>query len=145
MAWFDPPLHRPGNQRCPNCGQPQRWTVALALHDEWACRACNSPLTLDPRRKEAARAVLIAAACAAGAALAIFTDWGKISILFAAPIFILLLMPMWYWAASVRLKSTDAEEEQRRSEGPARRQQGEQSQVSSVNIIRRDELDTVPW
>jgi len=25
MAWFDPPLHKPGNRRCPNCGNPVWW------------------------------------------------------------------------------------------------------------------------
>jgi ribosomal protein S27AE len=25
MAWFDPPLHKPGNKKCPSCGNPVWW------------------------------------------------------------------------------------------------------------------------
>jgi len=25
MAWFDPPLHKPGNKKCPSCGNPVGW------------------------------------------------------------------------------------------------------------------------
>jgi hypothetical protein len=52
MAWFDPPLYKPGNHKCPNCGQPQGWNCYFQSRrwgplGSWHCSKCQSALVLD--------------------------------------------------------------------------------------------------
>ena len=52
MAWFDPPLYKPGNHKCPNCGHPQGWNCYFQSRrwgplGSWRCSKCQSALRLD--------------------------------------------------------------------------------------------------
>ena len=60
MALFDPPLYKPGNMKCPNCGHPEGWRYFwgrgrvfrwLGLWREWRCSKCQSVLLYDSRRR----------------------------------------------------------------------------------------------
>ena len=47
MAWFDPPLYKPGNRRCPNCANPVRRESMGYLWSTRYCTQCGSTLRHD--------------------------------------------------------------------------------------------------
>lgn len=57
MAWFDPPLYKPGNLRCPECGKHQGWYRAFGpwvwegYHHDWKCAGCQTSLKYDLGRR----------------------------------------------------------------------------------------------
>jgi len=59
MALFDPPLYRPGNKKCPNCGSPVKRESMGPLWSTRYCTQCGSALRHDIGRF-AAGLVLIA-------------------------------------------------------------------------------------
>lgn len=53
MAWFDPPLSRKGNRRCPKCGAGQGLYLFLNSRNcwgSWECPECGYRLGLNARR-----------------------------------------------------------------------------------------------
>jgi uncharacterized protein (DUF983 family) len=47
MAWFDPPLYKPGNKRCPSCGNPVWWASLWSLWNgssTYLCSRCGADL-----------------------------------------------------------------------------------------------------
>lgn len=51
MAWYDPPLYKPGNKRCPRCGKYQwRPLLGAGLWARWNCPMCHTVLALDRLR-----------------------------------------------------------------------------------------------
>ena len=57
MAWFDPPLYKPGNLTCPNCGKHQGWYRAFGpwvwegFDYRWECAGCQTVLNYDLSRR----------------------------------------------------------------------------------------------
>ena len=52
MAWFNPPLYKHGNRKCPNCGHAVRWALHLfGTGGDWDCPKCHAGLGWDNARK----------------------------------------------------------------------------------------------
>ena len=48
MAWFNPPLYKHGNKKCPNCGERVAWLrLWVWSWGQWNCRSCRSILAKD--------------------------------------------------------------------------------------------------
>lgn len=55
MAWFDPPLYKPRNKKCPNCGKGQWWHLFTGpFWSNWQCTNCQSILGFDHGRQQLA-------------------------------------------------------------------------------------------
>jgi uncharacterized protein (DUF983 family) len=50
MAWFDPPLHKPGNKKCPSCGNSVRRESMGYLWSTRYCTQCGAALRHDLAR-----------------------------------------------------------------------------------------------
>lgn len=53
MAWSDPPIHKPGNKKCPKCGSGQGLYLFLNMRNPWStweCCECGYRLGIDARR-----------------------------------------------------------------------------------------------
>lgn len=102
MAWFDPPLYKPGNRKCPKCGQPQGWGLFQSRLAQ-VCPRCQSALTLDFRRL-AVLPILLIVFVIADIAVVLLVD----SILSMVIGLLALLVASWFapaWLASWKLKS----------------------------------------
>lgn len=103
MAWFDPPLYKPGNRRCPKCGQPQAWKLLRASMVR-TCSKCQSVLIPDYRRL-AALPIPLTATIIASIAVAVLVDselWRLVGLL-------ALLVAPWlclWWLLSWRIRAT---------------------------------------
>ena len=78
MAWFNPPLYKFGNKKCPTCGNPVKWKRLFftSVWAEWRCPKCQSALGRDLGRRVVG-VILI------GIVLAVATTFGN------------LLEPLW--------------------------------------------------
>lgn len=112
MAWFNPPLHKPGNKRCPKCGKTQwgRWPWNGLFSLEWQCPKCMSSLKADVGRHwlgSLCRVIVIIA----------FLSWSLVfTVLREGPGWLVIpaLMATWaaiflvsLWIDSYELKSTE--------------------------------------
>ena len=119
MAWFNPPLCKPGNKRCPSCGQTQ-WDHVLNnwFYSKWHCSRCQSVLRLDVRRK-----LMGSLACAAGYSAILFPillmrPLAPAWTLFPAIIaFVGMAVLTVWWFESVNLKSTSGQPQSHSSSG----------------------------
>jgi hypothetical protein len=116
MAWFDPPLYKPGNKRCPNCGHPLGWnrwwgSSIVRFWAGWRCTKCQSVLTFDVGRRIAWALLWIAVAI--GWWMTKPFSWPVI--LNGGFTFVIALLALfaatglvWWWFESFKLKSTPA-------------------------------------
>ena len=108
MAWFEPPLYRPGNKKRPSCGHPQGWNGFWhsGLWEEWRCSKCQSALTQDYRRRSLFWGLDIAAVFI-WSAVDVFMNlsWPIGASIGLFILFIILCLASW-WFQSTRLKST---------------------------------------
>lgn len=107
MALFEPPLYKPGNKRCPNCGKVQwRHLSPGLLSSEWHCPKCQSVLGVDGWR------LLLSSLARAVVYFAFF-----MAVILPRPIeirrlavAIIAFVGMWalviWWLDSLKLKST---------------------------------------
>lgn len=52
MAWFNPPLYKPGNKTCPSCGHHQgNYKFGQNRRKPWPCPECHSLLVYDRGRQ----------------------------------------------------------------------------------------------
>lgn len=53
MASFSPPIYKPGNKKCPNCGDTGNWErlPLQTLWSGWRCRKCHAHLRWNIWRK----------------------------------------------------------------------------------------------
>jgi hypothetical protein len=107
MAWFNPPLYKPGNKKCPNCGQRVSWTLfwfgdlkwGNAVWTKWPCRRCQSVLGWDLGR----RAIIVVpigalVAVTIAGATGTWPGWAKILLIAG---WLVLALVWWWWFDSV--------------------------------------------
>ncbi len=104
MAWFDPPLHKPGNKKCPSCGSPVRRESMGYLWSTRYCGQCGSALRHDLRRFF--MGLVLIAPLLAAYLWSIFDEtvlppWAHF-LSFAG--YLLALGLHWWWFPSVRLR-----------------------------------------
>lgn len=78
MGYFNPPLYKIGNKKCPHCGHNQGWLDRQRpwfREVSWKCSNCRSALKLDWRRHWAG--VLISPLCLIAATLVINLAWSS--------------------------------------------------------------------
>jgi hypothetical protein len=104
---FDPPLYKPGNKRCPNCGQHQGWNRAwgpwpldFSSYRGWKCTRCQTILRHDAARYLTIAWLVIAPLLVISGLLAESLD-GTIWIWFVFLIFPVAIVAKW-WAASIK-------------------------------------------
>ena len=102
MAWFDPPLHKLGNKKCPSCGSPVRESMGYLWSTRY-CTQCGSALRHDLGRFFVGL-VLIAPLLAAWVWSIDETvlPWWAHFLSFAG--YLLALGLNWWWFPSVRLR-----------------------------------------
>jgi len=104
MAWFDPPLYKPGNKKCPSCGSPVRRESMGYLWSTRYCTQCESALRHDLGRFFAGL-VLVAPLLAAWA----WSIWDEsllpwwVHLLLLAGYLLALVLNMW-WFPSIKLR-----------------------------------------
>jgi uncharacterized protein (DUF983 family) len=104
MAWFDPPLHKPGNKQCPSCGSPVRRESMGYLWSTRYCTQCGAALRHDIGR--AIVGLVLIAPLLAAYLWSIFDEtvfpwWG--TVLFLLGYLLLIIFNQW-WFVSVRLR-----------------------------------------
>ena len=102
MALFDPPLYKPGNKKCPDCGHPQGWHgFWRGEREEWRCSNCQSVLIYDSRRRTLWW-VLYFAIVMGFPVIPVMMDfmWQAIAVQAAAVAVIVLFA--WWWLQSCR-------------------------------------------
>jgi hypothetical protein len=108
MALFNPPLIKPGNKKCPNCGQSQwehLWWTGWLL-SKWHCSKCQSVLETDGWRwflSSMARVVAYLAILLPIISLRPVPSWTILPAV--ATLAAVTVLAVW-WFDSVRLKST---------------------------------------
>ncbi len=132
MAWFDPPLHKPGNKRCPNCGKGQlRHLLTGPFWSNWRCRGCQSILGFDHGRQQLAY-LIWAAICLGNTLWIVVPDhWRWVALLFI-PAVIAVLVFRVCWVDSVKLERTPEANPQAWLDGPPAR-----SLLSMVSLHSR--------
>jgi hypothetical protein len=63
MAWFDPPLYKPGNKQCPSCGSPVWWASMSSWWNgssTYLCSRCATELKVDMNRSALGWVVCVA-------------------------------------------------------------------------------------
>lgn len=63
MAWFDPPLYKPGKKKCPSCGNSVWWASISSLWNgssTYLCSRCGTELKVDMKRSVLGWAVCVA-------------------------------------------------------------------------------------
>jgi len=107
MAWFNPPLHKPGHKKCPSCGHPQGWNCFWhsGLRAEWRCSKCQSALTEDYRRLAVIWGLGIAVLFGWSAILA-FMDPSLPAVLVEAFSLLAITYLALWWLVSCKLKAT---------------------------------------
>ena len=104
MALFDPPLNKPGNKKCPNCGSPVKRESMGPLWSTRYCTQCGSALRHDIGRFVAGL-VLIAPLLAVWVWClldeAVWPLWADF-LSFAG--YLLAVGLNWLWFPSVRLR-----------------------------------------
>jgi uncharacterized protein (DUF983 family) len=104
MAWFDPPLYKPGNKKCPSCGNPVRRESMGYLWSTRYCTQCGVALRHDIGRVFVGL-VLVAPLLAAWA----WSIWdesllpGWSHLLLLAGYLLALVLNMW-WFPSIKLR-----------------------------------------
>ena len=104
MAWFTPPLTKPGNHRCPNCHRGLLFHVSWG--SSWRCPKCQSLLRWDWRRHVAACLLAFLVYCADTAAITLWPHrpedsvpvTGLVGILTVAIVTVLFI---FWWMASI--------------------------------------------
>jgi uncharacterized protein (DUF983 family) len=104
MAWLDQPLYKPGNKKCPSCGNPVRRESMGYLWSTRYCTQCGAALRHDLPRFFMGL-VLIAPLLAAWI-WSIFDEtvlprWGKLLFLLG---YFLALGLNWWWFPSIKLR-----------------------------------------
>jgi len=103
MAWFNPPLHKPGNHRCPRCGE-RRWLWycgGWAL--QWRCPKCQSLLKWEKRRSVLAFLLYFPVYCAVFAAV-VYGDIHSVTgqvVTAVVAIAIITFIHWWLWSISL--------------------------------------------
>lgn len=103
MAWFDPPLYKPGNRKCPKCGQPHAWKLLQASMVR-TCSKCQSVLILDYRRLAVLPIPLIPIIIAS-IAVAVLVDSDLLRFVGLLALLASSWLPLW-WLLSWRLGGT---------------------------------------
>ena len=104
MAWFDPPLYKPGNKRCPSCGSPVRRESMGYLWSTRYCTQCGAALRHDIGRFFVGL-VLIAPLLAAWTwSILDATVWPPWAHILSFAGYLLALALNWCWFPSVRLR-----------------------------------------
>ena len=125
MAWFDPPLYRLGNKKCPYCGEPQGgYRFVQNRRKPWLCPKCRSALIYDRRRMLVNWILLVPVLCVLVLAFVLPTPLRLLGLLLA----IGLLFAATWWLESYRLKSTP-----------------ERTDEKEVLYNSRGSLASVPW
>ena len=103
MAWFDPPLYKPGNRKCPKCGQPQAWKLLRASMVR-TCSKCQSVLIPDYRRL-AAIPIPLTAIAIASIAVAVLVHSDLLRFVGLLALLASSWLPLW-WLLSWKLGGT---------------------------------------
>lgn len=108
MAWFSPPLYKPGIHKCPRCGdRPWPWRRG-AWVSEWRCPNCQSLLKWERSRYYAAFFLCFLVNCADTAAIVWWPHrpedripvTGLVGILAIASVIVFFI---FWWMASISL------------------------------------------
>src|SRR4030042_1604021 len=100
MAWFNPPLNKRGNRKCPNCGEPVSWTRLSWAWAKWSCPECQSVMGIDLGRR-AVQAIVVGLPFALVLSLGSIHTWpGWAQKSFFAGWVVLFLLA-WWWFHSV--------------------------------------------
>lgn len=76
MAWFNPPLNKRGNKKCPNCGELVPWMrLYVWSWHQWNCRRCGSILTKDGARFLTGAFLIVFPFILVWSAVLVFWDW----------------------------------------------------------------------
>ena len=101
MAWFNLPLFKVGNRKCPNCGHAARWALHLfGTGKDWDCPKCHAGLRWDNVRKIPGVVIYVGMI----APILVFTSSGDLPIW--AFFLVLLLGPpvLLWWFDSIVLR-----------------------------------------
>ena len=144
MGWFDPPLHNPGNRRCPSCGNPVWWASVCWWWNgssAYLCSRCGSEL-----RVAIGRSVLGWALCVGYYALWFWLldsgmGYAVLPIVYGGILF--LAFTLW-WFTSVGLSHRVPLEQRTSSDPPfykpgnkrcPKLQQSGQARVNGVSVV----------
>jgi uncharacterized protein (DUF983 family) len=104
MALFDPPLYKPGNKKCPNCGSPVKRESMGPLWSTRYCTQCGSALRHDIGRAVVGMvliAPLIAAWVWSIVDETLLPRWGNL--LFCLGYLLALGLNLW-WFPSIKMR-----------------------------------------
>ena len=112
MGLFDPPLYKPGNMKCPNCGHPEGWRrfwgrplKLFGMWLEWDCSECKSILIHDSRRRWAWVTLWLAIIIGWNVIL-VMTEPSWLVLLIEAFVLYAAVCLAWRWLESFKLKTT---------------------------------------
>jgi hypothetical protein len=118
MAWFDPPLYKPGNHKCRKCGQSQGRMLSIFMvgRTKWRCPQCQSQLELDVGRALLAWPALAIPIMAIGLVLGftghILPGW----LVYPASL-VMAVVDLW-WFFSVKLKEAPGQPQSSQADKP---------------------------
>jgi len=95
MSWFNPPLYKPGNKKCPVCGERVSWIrVYVWSGHQWNCPRCRSILAKDTGRLVTGVILLLLPFTLVWTAASVFWDW---------PLWVMISfgIPWWVWATAL--------------------------------------------
>jgi hypothetical protein len=107
MAWFNPPLNKRGNKRCPDCGKTQ-WGHLLNgwFMSEWHCSECQAVLGVDGWRYLLSGLARVAVYSAILLSIILLRPVPTWTFLAAFVAFVAMTALIAWWFDSVKLKST---------------------------------------